>query len=123
MNQEAVESRTNRGELEPTRASTARRAVPQVDIFENSEGFLIVADLPGVEPDGLRVEYNPPELSVAARAYVGSSTGELSYERRFELGSGVDPESISAELKQGVLRIGLKKVAARKPRRIDVRAS
>lgn len=123
MNHQALEPRTNQSELEPTRASAARRAVPQVDIFENSEGFLIVADLPGVEADALRVEYNPPELSVAARAYAGSSTGELSYERRFELGSGVDPESISAELKQGVLRIGLKKVAAHKPRRIDVRAS
>jgi HSP20 family protein len=123
MDHEAVEPRKNRSDLEPTRASTARRAVPLVDIFENSEGFLIMADLPGVEADGLRVEYNPPELSVSARAYVGSSTGEVAYERRFELGSGVDPESISAELKQGVLRIGLKKVAAHRPRRIDVRAS
>lgn len=121
MNHE--EQRTNGSELEPTRASTARRAVPLVDIFENPEGFLIVADLPGVETEGLRVEYNPPELRVEARAYAGSATTELVYERRFELGSGVDPESITAELKQGVLRIGLKKAAIHRPRRIDVRAA
>ena len=123
MNQAAVEKRTNEGELEPTRATSARRATPLVDIFENSEGFLIEADLPGVEAQGLHVEYNPPELRVEARAYVGSGPGEVLYERRFELGSGVDPESISAQLRQGVLRIDLKKVAAQRPRRIDVSAA
>jgi HSP20 family protein len=94
---------------------------PAVDIFENAEGFLIVADLPGVEPEGLTVEYNPPELRVSART--GEGADALVYERRFELGSGIDPESIQAGLTRGVLRIELKKSAALRPRRIAVRAA
>lgn len=111
-----------RAPVEKARANNARRLSPPVDIFENAEGFLIVADLPGVEADGLQVEYNPPELWVRAqRAENGAET--LVYERRFELGSGIDPSSIGAELKAGVLRIELKKSAALRPRKIAVRAA
>lgn len=121
MNHDRLEKRAS-SELEPTREHRARRATPLVDIFENAEGFLILADLPGVEPSGLSVEYDPPELRVEAKAHVGASS-EVVYERRFELGSGIDPESIAAQLKDGVLRIELKKTAAHRPRRIDVRAA
>jgi HSP20 family protein len=112
-------NRFETNQAEPTRAHEARRVTPAVDIYENQQGFLILADLPGVEPDGLNVEFNPPELRVSARE---QSKG-LVYERRFELGSGVDPTTTSAELKNGVLRIELKKTEAVKPRRIEVRAS
>ena len=47
------------GEAEPTREDDGPRIAPAVDIFENAEGFLIVADLPGVEASGLTLEYNP----------------------------------------------------------------
>jgi HSP20 family molecular chaperone IbpA len=119
--QEASFSKPSGTEVEPTRDQGGVRVSPAVDIFENAEGFLIVADLPGVEPEGLTVEYNPPELRVSARTGEGSDA--LVYERRFELGSGIDPESIQAGLTRGVLRIELKKSAALRPRRIAVRAA
>ena len=110
----------NGAEVEQTRELNAQRLSPPVDIFENADGFLIVADLPGVEAEGLSVEYNPPELRVFARP--GENT-DFVFERRFELGSGVDSESIQADLSRGVLRIELKKSAALRPRRINVRAA
>jgi len=116
-------SNANDAEVEPTRDHGARRVSPSVDIFENPEGFLIVADLPGVEPEGLSVEYNPPELRVFGRPSEGSSSEARVFERRFELGSGIDPESIQADLSRGVLRIELKKSAALRPRRITVKAA
>lgn len=106
-------------QAEPARATEQHRVTPAVDIFENASGFLILADLPGVEPSGLSVEFNPPELRVNARP----AQAPFVYERRFELGSGVDPISTSAELKDGVLRIELKKSEALRPRRIDVRST
>jgi HSP20 family protein len=114
-------NKASNGDVEPTRDNGARRVSPPVDIFENPEGFLIVADLPGVEPEGLNVEYNPPELRVYARPVTGSE--RMVYERRFELGSGIDSESIEANLTRGVLKIELKKSAALRPRRISVQAS
>lgn len=114
---------SNGAELEPTRDHGARSVSPSVDIFENAEGFLIIADLPGVNPDGLSVEYNPPELRVCGRPSESSNAEPVVFERRFELGSGIDPESIQAGLSRGVLRIELKKSAALRPRRIAVRAA
>lgn len=111
-----------RSELEQTRETTARRVSPPVDIFENNEGFLILADVPGVEPDALSVEYNPPELHVRAQT-PGNGAGPILYERRFELGNGVDASNISAQLSRGVLKVELKKAAELRPRRIAVKAS
>lgn len=119
MNTDTTLSTDTRGPVEKTHGG--RRVAPPVDIYENSEGFLIAADLPGVVTENLTIEYNPPELSVTARR--GENGDSFVYDRRFELGSGVDPASISAELKDGVLRIELKKSAALRPRRIEVRAS
>lgn len=112
----------NKNNGEKTR-SPERRLTPPVDIYETAEGFSIVADLPGVGPDAVNVEYNPPELHVTGRIAGDAANPTLVYERRFELGSGIDPSSIEAEIKQGVLRVVAKKSAALKPRRIDVRAS
>ncbi|MFO7179452.1 MAG: Hsp20/alpha crystallin family protein [Pseudomonadota bacterium] len=106
--------------VEPRRP--ARRATPPVDVLENDEGFLILADLPGVSPEALEVEYSSPELRVRGRAPLPEG-GEVVYERRFELGSTLDAGSISAELANGVLRIAIKKSAPLRPRRIDVRAA
>ncbi|HLV64468.1 MAG TPA: Hsp20/alpha crystallin family protein [Polyangiaceae bacterium] len=107
---------------EATPRGPTRRATPPVDVFENDEGFLIVADLPGVSPEALEVEFEPPELRVSGRA-PGPDGDEVVYERRFELGASLDASSISAELTNGVLRIEIKKSAALRPRRIDVRAA
>jgi HSP20 family molecular chaperone IbpA len=112
-------NRFENNQAEPTRAAEPRRVTPAVDIFENAAGFVILADLPGVETNELSVEFNPPELRVSARP----QNAPFVYERRFELGSGVDPTSTSAELKDGVLRIELKKSEALRPRRIEVRAA
>lgn len=113
---------TKNGATEKTR-SPERRLTPPVDIYETSDGFLIVADLPGVASEGINIEYNPPELHVTGRIAGDAANPTLVYERRFEIGSGIDPASIEAELKQGVLRVTAKKSAALRPRRIDVRAS
>lgn len=110
--------------VEKTRATNgARRATSPVDIFENNEGFLILADVPGVEPEGLTIEYNPPVLSVSARPSYAPEGRAVVYERTFELGSGIDPQRIDAELRNGVLRIELKKSDAIRPRRIEVKSS
>lgn len=100
-------------------ARQARPVSPPVDIFQREHGFLIVADLPGVTPEALHVEYEPPALHLRAEA---PELGVV-YERRFELGSGIDPSTISAELKHGVLRITLENSAALRPRRIEVRGA
>jgi HSP20 family molecular chaperone IbpA len=104
------------GELEGTR--TTREIAPLVDVYENDKELLIVADVPGVEKDGLSVELDPPELRLEGRR--GDSE---RYVRAFRVSEAIDPEGISADLSNGVLEIHLRKSQAAKPRKIPIRAA
>jgi len=103
-------------------ASTTRaRQVPlPVDIYEGPDALLLFADLPGVEPGGLSVSFEAPELRIEGRR--GSGDNESVYSRTFRVSEQIDPNDISAELTAGVLKLRLTKAAHTKPRKIEVRA-
>jgi len=104
---------TDRVEQRPTFA-------PAVDVFENKDEILVLADLPGVETADLDVSFEKDKLSFRGkRAKNGKA---FDYARSFVVPSGIDAEHISAELKQGVLSLRLPKSAALKPRSIAVKA-
>lgn len=101
---------------------------PRVDICETAEEWTVYADMPGVKPEDVDVEYENGELKVRGRCtpqqrrYLlhGYEVGD--YLRTFQLGENVDADKIHAQLRQGVLIIHLPKSATIKPRKIDVRS-
>lgn len=111
-------------------SESATPVMPLVDVFEDSTGVTILADLPGVAKDrlGVRVEgdslviegaASPPETGDMELLY-----GELLspfYRRSFTLSRDLDPGKIEANLSNGVLKLSIPKVEAAKPRRIEVR--
>jgi len=104
-----------------TQQSTRARQVPlPVDIYEGENELLLMADLPGVEPAGLSVDFEAPELRIEGRRGTGSD--ERVYSRTFRVSEQIDPNSITAELTAGVLKLRLGKAEHTKPRRIEVRA-
>lgn len=103
---------------------------PFVDIYENKDEILVVADLPGVTQDGLSIHQEKGELAFEARradaADVGPGTdvgGLPDYRRSFVLPQGIEIDKIVADLKDGLLKIHLPKASALKPRQIPIRAS
>lgn len=96
---------------------------PAVDIFENKEELLILADLPGVEKDDVRLNFDKGHLTIEARPRdFGADEEPFDYKRTFVVPQGIDAEKIAANLTAGVLRVTLPKPAALKPRQIQVRA-
>ncbi|MEJ2201957.1 MAG: Hsp20/alpha crystallin family protein [Desulfuromonadaceae bacterium] len=102
---------------------------PMVDIFETEDNLVLVADLPGVEKDGLDVNLDKGVLTLKG-AIKTSTPGEPlsrefslagSYFRQFELSDWFDADQTKAEFKNGVLTLTLAKSAAAKPRRIEIR--
>jgi HSP20 family protein len=101
--------------------STRAREVPlPVDIYEGADALLLLADLPGVEPDGLSVSFEAPELKIEGRR--GQGDNASVYSRTFRVSEQIDPNGISAELAAGVLKLRLAKAAHTMPRKIEVRA-
>ena len=99
---------------------------PRVDIFENQDEILLVADFPGVPKDSLWVGLDGSELVIEGTqlAHEGQpKIRPLAFSRTFRVPNTVDPNGVSAELAQGVLRVHLAKSEAAKPKRIEVRSA
>jgi len=97
------------------RAEQRPTLTPAVDIFENKDELLLLADLPGVSPGDLSLNFDKGELSIRG------ARGAFDYHRSFVLPKGIDAEHISARLDAGVLEIRLPKPAAQRPRQIPVK--
>ncbi len=96
---------------------------PPVDIFENKDEILILADVPGVTPEGLALNLDKDQLTIDAhRTELAGDEPSFDYRRTFVVPRGIDADKISAHLTNGVLKLVLPKPAALKPRQIEVKA-
>ena len=87
---------------------------PLVDILENEDEFLLVADLPGVTKDQLELEAELGKLTLEAQ------TETLEYRRAFNVGDEIDLDGVEASLEHGVLKIHLPKRAEARVRKIQI---
>jgi len=108
----------------PEKVAQRATVAPAVDIFENKEELLIVADLPGVAKEDLAIQFDKGHLVLEGRLReFGPEEEPFDYRRTFVIPQGIDAEKISANLQNGVLRVALPKPAALKPRQITVTAA
>ncbi len=117
----------------PAAPPRGRAAAPLVDVFENADEVLIVADVPGVRSDGieLRVENDTLLLEAKRVAEKEKEPGPalareyeaLDFAARFRIPAGIDSAAITAETHDGTLTVRLPKAAAARPRKIAVRSS
>jgi HSP20 family protein len=113
----------------PLRAPAAFQ--PAADLSETDDEYIVRLEVPGLEPGDVTVEVLGDSLSIKGEKrdqHEAAAEGIRRVERRygsfartFRLGSSFDPESISAELKNGVLTVTLPKSEAAKPRRVEVK--
>jgi len=92
----------------------SRLVTPAVDIFQNPDGYLIVADLPGVTKDVLDVTIEEGRLT--REGPLGSGT----FRRDFRLPRHVDPNAVTACFEHGVLTLTVPKTEAGRPRQVEI---
>jgi HSP20 family molecular chaperone IbpA len=99
-----------------------------VDIFETDKGFVLLADMPGVPPEGLEVVAERNELVIRGRVERPDTTPDYqefelaTYQRAFVLTEDLDVDGIGATLRDGVLRVEIPKSQKVQPKKIPVRA-
>jgi len=107
------------------RASTMAKAIrdltPSVDVFENDDEILLLADMPGATAESVAVQVEGGQISIEAQRALHGET--MRYRRTFQLPSTIDADGISAELHDGVLHVHLKKSEKAKRRVISIRSS
>lgn len=108
----------------PEKMAQRASVAPAVDIFENKDELLILADLPGVTKDDLSVHFEKGRLSIEGRLQGFAADEEpFDYRRSFAVPQGIETEHIVANLQNGVLRLSLPKPAAAKPRQIEIKSA
>ena len=105
---------------------------PLVDVFEDSEGVTLKVELPEVDANDIDIQLEGNALTLRGERKLenvdkqeGYHRMERSYgafSRRFTLPSTVETGNVTAQSRDGVLRIFLPKKAETKPRQIKVQA-
>ena len=105
---------------------------PPIDIHEGPDGLVLEADLPGVSEGQLSIQLEDNVLSLHARVDAPAPEDARvlheeyrpgDFYRSFILSDEVERSKISAELKNGVLKLTLPKAERAKTRRIEIKTS
>jgi HSP20 family protein len=113
-------------------ATTARR-FPLINFSEDEGHVYLDALVPGVDPkdldvsvlrntvtlSGERKPFAEAEGQIVHRAELGSG----KFSRTLELPTDIDPNQISAQCKNGIIRVTLAKAEHAKPKKIDIKLS
>ncbi|MHC1566931.1 MAG: Hsp20/alpha crystallin family protein [Candidatus Syntropharchaeia archaeon] len=92
----------------------AEERKPFIDVIESDDEIRVVAEIPGVEKEDIKLSATETTLDIRA------SGEKRSYSERVDLPSPVDPESSKASYKNGVLEVVLKKTGKEKGKTINV---
>ena len=127
MNNTLTENRSSNREqnLEHRRHSWL---LPQVNIVETKDAYLLEAEMPGVNRDGLEISLEGNELTIIGHRSPDLENAQLVYRestssdfrRSFELDPTIDTSKIKAKMDNGILYLELPKAEKVKPRKIAV---
>jgi HSP20 family protein len=116
--------------MNPVFALSEGRWKPAMDLYETGDELIVLAELAGVEEEGLEIEVSRKAIKISGRRAASPCAAEGSYhlaeirsgafERVLLLPSAVDPEVAAASASRGLLTIRLAKRAKEKPRQIPI---
>ena len=111
--------------------TTAQRTTfltPPANIFETKDGYVLEAEMPGVNKEGLEVTVENNLLTLIGRRpamaapadLVYRESRDLDFKRVFDLDPTIDTGRITAKIENGVVTLALPKAESLKPRKIAI---
>jgi len=101
--------------------------MPNVDLREEDERYLVQAELPGMTKEDVTIETDGDVLRMIAskeqeveekrEGYIRRERGSMRFHRQMRLPGNVDRDKIKAKLENGVLEISLPKMTAEAEKR------
>jgi HSP20 family protein len=92
---------------------------PLADVYEVNDGFVVLLELPGVEQEDVEIHVDGESVLVRGKRRVGDARPERyhrmersygTFTRAFRLAGEVDPEAVTAQFKDGLLKVELPKL-------------
>ncbi|WP_281558567.1 Hsp20/alpha crystallin family protein [Thalassomonas sp. RHCl1] len=103
---------------------------PALDIYEQANQVIIIAELPGVNNDNLNIQVQDQTLSIEGVIALATADGEQQgheevtspyYTSTLQLSRDLDSESIAADFKDGLLTVKITKKTLSIPHKVDVK--
>ena len=105
--------------------------VPRADIVETTDAVVLTADMPGVDDGSVDITVENRVLTIVGRVDTDAPEGYRlgyreyrtgDYQVSFRLSDAIDPDKITATVKDGVLKLELSKAETARSRKIDVKS-
>lgn len=103
---------------------------PAVDLYEKDDHYVLQAELPGVDKNDIKVDLKDRVLTLSGeRTYDNEVKAENYYrkerscgkfQRAFTLPADVDSDKITAEFKDGLLRVEIPKPEEKKAKQVTI---
>ncbi|MFC0673726.1 Hsp20/alpha crystallin family protein [Brachybacterium hainanense] len=111
-----------------------RRGLRQIpmDLYRTQEGYVLSADLPGIDPESVDVDVDGQLLTIRAERTIAPEENAQwitrertggTFLRQLSLGQGLDTDGIAASYRNGVLTVTIPVSEKAKPRKIEVRTA
>ncbi|MPY86705.1 MAG: Hsp20 family protein [Luteitalea sp.] len=110
-------------------ASHSAGWAPVADLYETSESYALVVELPGLRLEDLDLSATPNALTLRGErraptgepaSYVRVERGYGRFTRRFEFPAPIEVSRVSADLSDGVLTVIVPKTRPTGPGRVEV---
>jgi HSP20 family protein len=103
---------------------------PLVDIYETTDDYNLVANMPGVSRQDVKIKIEEGDLVIMGRTnflgelqhkFLMKEIDSSNYYRKFKISESIDEDKIDAKLENGRLYVHLPKVERVKPRTIEIK--
>lgn len=128
--QRELERSIEMGRSAPESSAATAEWTPSVDIKEEIDRYILLADLPGVDPEHIDITMENGILTLKGERDTEAKSRREGYKRiervfgtfyrRFSLPDTADAEGIAAKCRNGVLEIVIPKKSAVQPKKIVV---
>jgi len=115
------------------RGNPADKFNAHLDLVETDKDYMVNVDLPGVNPEDVKVELEDGKLTISgsretvfeenAKHVHRVERSKGSFHRMISLPREIDAENIQARFEHGVLHVQLPKSPEKQPKKIEIKAA
>jgi HSP20 family protein len=104
-------------------------AYPLVNVFQQGDDFVVVAELPGVNKDDLKIEVKRNQLRIAGKKVVPQGEGKSvhrrerlsgEFDRTVTFPAGIEADGVKAEFRDGILALFVPRAESERPKAIEI---
>jgi HSP20 family protein len=109
--------------------TTGRGSYPPINIFQQGEDFVAVIELPGIDKNDLQIEAKENTIRLSGKKTINYDEAASmhrrertwgAFDRTISIPTQIDPNSIRAEYRDGVLALFIPRAESHKPRAIKI---